>query len=225
MPKDYITTNGLVETTLSPSLFSVQSFMSAYTRPTVPHRLSPLERCIPELLEEVVLFAAEGPLPGPPLDLLPLLMTSKTINFLLSPNTNNVLYSKLFELKFDTAAASRRLGERWHTSRCRAAEFCLRFEVLNRIRRGDINSPMLPDDLWIVFIILLEHDYKNAQQLTEWARVHTFALRVVERWLNNGYAPGFGESAGGLVCRIIWELVREGQLPKTFAALDNCSHT
>jgi hypothetical protein len=137
-------------------------------------------------------------------------MTSKTMNFVLSPDTNSIIYSRIFALKFDTTAASGRLSGRWRTSRCRTAELLLRFEVLNRIRRGDINSPMLTDDLWTVFLILLEHDHKNAKQLTEWAKVHTFALLVAQRWLADGYAPEFGENVGGVLCRIIWELVREG---------------
>jgi hypothetical protein len=183
--------------------------MSSHTRPTVFHRLSPIERCLPELLEQVVLFA-EDSLPGPPSNLLPLRMTSKTMNFVLSPDTNSSIYSRIFALKFDTTAVSGRLSGRWRTSRCRTAELLLRFQVLNRLRRGNINSPLLMDDLWTVFLILLEHDHKNAKQLTEWAKVHIFALLVAQRWSADGYAPEFGENVGGVVCRIIWELVREG---------------
>lgn len=206
--------DGLAETIHSASLSSVHSLMSSQIQPTAIYSLSPLERCPLEVLERVVLSAAEEQLPGPPSSLLPLLLTSKAVNFALSPERNNSLYASLFALKFDTAAASRRLTIRWLTSRCLSSELRSRFGALNRIRRGAIDDPMLPYDLWTVFLILLEHDHKNALQLTEWARVHTFVLRVAERWLAGGYGPEFTENVGGLVCRIFWELVREGQ-PRT----------
>lgn len=186
--------------------------MSLQTQPAVTHSRSPLERCSPEILERVVLSEAEERLPGPPSTLLPLLTTSKTLNFALSPNTNNSLYASIFALKFDTAALSRRFNERWFTSQCLSSELRHRFKVLNRIRRGDIDGPMLPRDLWTIFLLLLEHDYKNTRQLTEWAKADAFTLRVAQRWLTKGYGPEFDENSGGLVCRIIWELVREGQL-------------
>jgi len=196
--------------------------MPSQTQPAVTHNISPLERCAPEILERIVLFAVKERLIGPPSDLLALLTTSKAINFALSPDNNNNLCASIFTLKFDTAAASRRFGPRWLTTRSLAAELRHRFEGLKRIRSGIIDGPMLRDDLWTVFFILLEHDRKNVLQLTEWARAHTFAHSVADRWLNGGYGPGFDEDAGGLVCRIIWELVREGQLHGARTALDDC---
>ena len=195
--------------------------MSSQPQPTVTHYLSPLERCPTEVLERIVLSAAEERLPGPPPSLLPLLTTSKTLNFSLSPNNNNGLYHELFVLKFDTDATSRRLNERWLTSKSLSAELRLRFGALNRIRRCNIDNSMVKHDLWIAFIILLEHDQKNARQLKEWAKAHYFALRLVQRWKAGGYDPEFGESVVGLACRIIWELVCEGQLPGAPATLDN----
>ena len=181
-------------------------------RATVTHSLSPLERCAPEILERIVLSAVEERLPGPPSSLLPLLVTSKTINFALSPKNNNHLYAKIFTLKFDTAAASRRLTERWLTNQCRSSELRRRFEVLNRIRRGIVDGSTLSYDLWTVFLILLEHDHKNGLQLTEWAKVNAFALTVADRWFAGGYESESDQNVGSLVCTIIWELVREGQL-------------
>jgi hypothetical protein len=191
--------------------------MSSQTQPTVAHSLSPLERCALEILEQIVLFAIEERLIGPPSDLLALLTTSKTINFALSPQKNSGLCAKIFRLKFDTAAASRRLTPRWLTSKCLATELRLRFEAFQRIRSRVTDGFMLQYDLWTVFLILLEHDRKNALQLTEWAQAHTFAILVAKRWSTNGYRPEFGESLGGLVCTIIWELVREGQLCRSCA--------
>ena len=185
------------------------------------HRLSPLERCATEILERIVLFAVEERFLGPPSDLLALLTTSKTINFALSPERNNTLYAEIFALKFDTAAASRRLTRRWLTSKSLATELRHRFEALKRIRDRVIDGYMLGYDLWTVFFILLEHDHKNALQLTEWARTHIFANAVAEFWLKNGYGSNFGEDLGSLVCTILWELVREGQLYKSCAAPDD----
>ena len=184
--------------------------MPSQLRPAVSHSLSLLERCPPEILERIALFAVEERFLGPPSVLLALLTTSKTIHFALSPENNNHLYARIFALKFDTAAASRRLTLRWLTNRSLATELRLRFEALGRIRDGVIDGYMLQYDLWTVFFILLDHDYKNALQLTEWARAHTFAHAVAERWLSGHYGPEFGENSGGLVCTIIWELVREG---------------
>jgi len=184
--------------------------MPSQLRLAISHSLSPLERCPPEILERITLFAVEERLVGPPSDLLALLTTSKTVHFALSPKNNNNLYARIFALKFDTAAASRRLTRRWLTNRSLATELRLRFEALGRIRNGPINGPMLQYDLWTVFFILLDHDHKNALQLTEWARAHTFAQAVAEFWLGGNYGPEFSENSGGLVCTIIWELVREG---------------
>jgi len=194
--------------------------MSLQTQPIVSHSLSPLERCAQEVLERIVLFAVEQRFLGPPSDLFALLTTSKTINFALSPEKNYYLYGRIFALKFDTAAASRRLSERWLTNKSLSTELRVRFGAFRRIRRGD-DGHMLQHDLWTVFLIILEHDHKNALQLTEWARAHIFAGAVAERWFYGGYGPEFGENAGGLVCRIIWELVREGQLCMTRTALDD----
>ena len=185
--------------------------MSSPLQPTVPHNQSPLERCAPEILERIALLAVEEQLLGPPSDLLALLKTSRALNSALSP-TNNNLYARVFALKFDTAAASRRLTPRWLTSKCLTTELRLRFEALKRIRDSVIDGPMFQRDLWTVFLILLEHDHKNALQLTGWARAHDIAFVVAERWLTGGYEPEFGEDVGGLVCTIIHELVREGQL-------------
>jgi len=196
--------------------------MPPQTQPTATHSPSPLERCAPEILQRIVLFAVEERFLGPPSDLLALLTTSKAINFALSPRNNNDIYARIFKLKFDTAAASRRLGPRRLTSRSLAIELRDRFEALRRVRGGIINGPMLQRDLWVIFFILLEHDRKNVLQLTEWARAHTFAHSVADHWLNDNYAPGFDESVGGLVCTIIWELVREGQLYGACTALDDC---
>jgi len=184
--------------------------MALQPQPAVAHGLSPFERCAAEILERIVLFTVEEQPLGPPSNLLALLTTSRTVHFALSPRNNNNLYAKIFALKFDTAAASRRLTERWLTSRCLAIELRLRFEALKRIRSGVINGYMLQYDLWTIFFILLEHDRKNALQLREWAKAHTFANQVAERWLTGGYGPEFDENVGGLVCTIIWELVREG---------------
>lgn len=199
--------------------------MSSQPQSAVSHSLSPLERCAPEILERIALSAVEERFLGPPSDLLALLTTSKTVNFALSPANNNNLYAKIFALKFDTAAASRRLTSRWLTSRSLATELRLRFAALKRIRNGVINGYTLQYDLWTVFFILLEHDHKNALQLTEWAKARTFADVIAERWLTGGYGPEFGENLGGIVCTILWELVREGQLCKTGATLDDCFDT
>ena len=206
--------------THTPSRFTAWPPMSPQSQPAVSHSLSQLERCSPELLERIALLVTEERFLGPPSDLLALLTTSKTVNFALSPKNNNSLYAKVFALKFDIAAAKRRLTPRWLTSKCLATELRLRFAALRRIRGGIVDHTFR--DLWTVFFILLEHDHKNALQLTEWAGAHTYANLVAERWLNGSYGPEFGEQAGGIVCTIIRELVREGQSFKTCVTLDDC---
>ena len=196
--------------------------MSLQTQSTTTHSPSPLERCTLDILEQIVLSAAEEQFLGPPPGLWSLLATSKKINLALSPQRNNALYASIFALKFDTAAAARRLNERWLTSRCLASELRLRFEALRRIRRLTIDGYTLSHDLWTIFIILLEHDHKNTRQLTEWAMAQTFVLKVADRWLSGHYSGEFSENTGGLVCRIIWELVREGQLCEARAEHDGC---
>jgi hypothetical protein len=171
-------------------------------------------------LEQIAFSALEERLLGPPSDLLALLTTSKTINFALSPGNNNNLYARIFALKFDTAALSRRLTRRWLTTKSYATELRRRFEALKRIRHCVVDGLMVQYDLWAAFFILLEHDHKNALQLAEWAKAHIFASTVARRWLTGAYGPQFGENVGALVCAILWELMREGQLCKTCVALD-----
>lgn len=92
----------------------------------------------------------------PPLSLL---LTSKSIHAALSSENNPNLYARIFRSSFDTAAAERRVGGEIHAGNL-ARELQLRVKALGRLRRvlerKDVSS-IRERDLWVVFVLLVEH--------------------------------------------------------------------
>ena len=81
----------------------------------------------------------------------------------------------IFRFKFDDQAPARRFSARWTTTKCLASELRKRFAALKRIRAR--NQYHL-DDLWTAYLLMIESDGKNENQLIEWAEIASY-LHVV----------------------------------------------
>lgn len=145
---------------------------------------------IPSLPYEVQLHIAVctaciDPL-GPPIHLPALLATCSTIYRTLTGDSE--LFARIFRAKFDCSAPRRRFGVL--LNRALADQLKTYCTTLKRIRAGDLHAPTLEFDLWQAFLMLLESDGKNFVQLVEYARLPSFADRLIRIRLSEGRAPG-----------------------------------
>lgn len=143
--------------------------------------LSPFELLDVPILERIAFYLATNRFIGPPSELVPLLCTSRTINASLRFRDNHHLYSQIFCQKFDSAAVIRRLSWGRTTVECFSEELRKRSTILTRMRhRNAENFAHLQEDLWAVYLILLENDGKNMAQLCLWAKLPTWIASVIE---------------------------------------------
>ena len=150
--------------------------------------LSRLERLPDELLEDIALHTVKSAFLGPPVTLSGLLRCSRSIFERLCQENNTHIYARIFYSKFDVRAAVRRLGEDCvHTQRL-TKELVRRCKALKRLRRGDVYLQGTCDDtldaglrldLWTAYLMFLESDGKNTQQLVQYARIDRLALDFV----------------------------------------------
>ncbi|KAI5122553.1 hypothetical protein M0805_005280 [Coniferiporia weirii] len=139
------------------------------------------ETLAPESISRIALYMAidDDPLPGPPSAILPLALTSRTIAHSLSLNDNSPLLSEVFRLKFDHAAAFRRLGTVGLTTVHLSSELRRRCRMLKRIRAGCLEGDTLLGDLWSAFLMMLENDGMNEKHLLDWANLPGFLVKVI----------------------------------------------
>jgi hypothetical protein len=138
--------------------------------------LSPFERLAPEILQRIAYHLGTSTFHGPPCHLLPLLHTSSTINRALSLKNTSYLYAEIFRFKFDDEAPTRRLSDRWLTTKCLAHELVNRCLVLKRIR---YRRPYTKTDLWTAYLMILESDGRNESQLIDWAGIVEYLYLVI----------------------------------------------
>jgi hypothetical protein len=165
--------------------------------------VSSLENFPAEVLESVVLALVDDNLLGPPTDLSPLLRTSKAIHTKISVERNPSLYSRIFGAKFDARLATGRLGGQM-TARDKADELLKRFTALKRLKFSSCPefsaTPTARDDLWIAYLMFLEHDQNNYGQLVHYAGVDKFATKYIK--------PG-GPFHNGTECNSGWKVDNE----------------
>ena len=142
-----------------------------------------LEGCPTEVLERVALnLVNENPV-GPPTHLPPLLCTSTIIHSKLSLTSNPFLYSTIFAIKFDVLPATRRLGGHLDALE-KAQELVKRFITLKRFKymscREFSATATAREDLWIAYLMFLEHEQNNYGQLVHYAGVNTFASQYIQ---------------------------------------------
>ncbi|KAL0945455.1 hypothetical protein HGRIS_000945 [Hohenbuehelia grisea] len=176
--------------------------------------LSSFERLTPELVDSIAYFAVTLDLKGPPTIVLNLCLTSKKLNAILNFKNNTYLYARIFRIKFDISAPTRRLSNRWATSTCHAVELTKRFSVLKRIRSRASYSI---EDLWTVYLMLLEGDGRNEIQLFDWAGFSLFLSSVIIKRMiptSRGGSPSWFSDIHGtsLIVWLLWMSACRGQV-------------
>jgi hypothetical protein len=136
-----------------------------------------------EVLEHIALFAATETFLGPPSAIPSLLATCRTISSTVSVASNSPLYARIFAWKFDIAPAARRLFSERTAAHELSSELQRRCTVLKRIRhRLDATIPLdvqawnqggdsLRTVLWTAYLMMLENDGKNEEQLRSYAGI------------------------------------------------------
>lgn len=176
----------------------------------MPSHLSPFEKLAPQILANIGLYAGTSSFLGPPTDLVALLSASHALYRVLSYTANKHLWAQVFQLKFDIEAVDRRLGERWTTSGCIAAEGRKRFAALKRIRHNVIAE----GDLWTAYLMMLESDGRNQCQLMEWSKLRDYLYRVIfyrASTRNGSSALWFSDTEGtALTIWLLWMISTPG---------------
>ncbi|KAL4062895.1 hypothetical protein J3A83DRAFT_1498675 [Scleroderma citrinum] len=145
------------------------------------HTLSPFERlaCANPVLDLIAFYVAVDPFLGPPSNLVPLLLTSRSVYNHLCFQHNSSLYASIFRHKFDCAAVERRLSPRWTFTPYLAEELRTRCITLKYIRHGRVSIYHDRDALWSSYLMMLENDGYNEEQLCHWANLPLWALSAV----------------------------------------------
>jgi hypothetical protein len=170
--------------------------------------LSTFESVAPDVLRHIAthVVVEDAFVPGPPTNLLPVLLISRTVYDAISPRHNFQLLADIFHDRFDCSAVARRLGPRWTNTRCLAAELIKRFEAFARIKCRDHTTHR--DDLWTAYLMMIENDGKNERQLVEWARLDEYLPAIISYraaatpWTDNCW---FTETEGtSLAVWLLW---------------------
>ncbi|KZT30073.1 hypothetical protein NEOLEDRAFT_1174412 [Neolentinus lepideus HHB14362 ss-1] len=133
-----------------------------------------------DVLTRIAYYVSTSTIAGPPVDLVSLLLTSKSINISISLPANWKLLADTFKAKFDVQAVHRRLPARWFTDHCLGKELMKRCQMLQRMRRSQIDSlEQLSNDFWTAYLMMLEHDEHNRAQLVHWGRIHQYLWHVI----------------------------------------------
>ncbi|EIM90929.1 uncharacterized protein STEHIDRAFT_152613 [Stereum hirsutum FP-91666 SS1] len=154
--------------------------LTPHTSSAMDHRSS-FERLVPDVLGCIAFHAFD---PRRPHDLLSLFLTSRTVKAALDPLKTSIL-ADCFRVAFDTEAPARRLGDFHLTDDALADQLRLRYLTLRRVRAARPSTPLpvrqrfsalyrsspalLKRDLWVLYLAVLEDDYKNAELLVNWA--------------------------------------------------------
>jgi hypothetical protein len=151
-----------------------------------------------EVLEHIAFFAGTQQPSGPPTNLLALLLTSRAINAPLAAKTNPHLYARIFNHTFDAVTLRKRLGDLGGPSAYELhTELVRRCTALGRMRRDDYQSydgdhPASPskqpsdellNDLWTLYVMILENADRNVRHLQEWAQAPIWLDRYWTRLL------------------------------------------
>ncbi|KAN0066027.1 hypothetical protein ACQY0O_000119 [Thecaphora frezii] len=139
----------------------------------------------------------------PPNDLRSLLLVCRRFHHLLNLRANPHLYARVFRSKFDTAAIERRFGQEAVSSVNLAQELRRRCLVLRRMRRSVERQELCPggmteetyaevvDNLWTAYMMLLENDGLNLQQL-KWGQIESYlAIHHAQVMLTDAVRPGY----------------------------------
>ncbi|KDQ55950.1 hypothetical protein JAAARDRAFT_208208 [Jaapia argillacea MUCL 33604] len=162
---------------------------------------SSLERMPLDILVDIAFLCASSSPFLPPTAVLHLSLTSRTLWTMLSRQTCPQLYARIYRAKFDIAAPARRRISAFFTTTCLADELVERFRVLRRIHHREV-TPTVENDLWKVYMMMLEDDGMNERQL-----IAAGILPYVSELIASGGTskiPGFTDVAYSLVVWISW---------------------
>ncbi|EPQ55880.1 hypothetical protein GLOTRDRAFT_129091 [Gloeophyllum trabeum ATCC 11539] len=115
------------------------------------------------IVENLTLRTADLTPIGPPSNLVPLSLVSRTYYKTLKDDCLPDVFRRIFERRFDMSALLRRLGPLAPSDV--AAELSRRYTSLKMIRRGSLGDPNLRDALMRAYFMLLEDDGDNAMQI------------------------------------------------------------
>ncbi|KAF8761334.1 mitochondrial carrier family [Rhizoctonia solani] len=136
---------------------------------------------------------------GPPTELAAMLAVSRRTNSALKVEQNPGLHARIFDVKFDSRAPTRRFQEAGQplTALSFAHELRRRWIGLKRIR-GVSGAGKLSvcseeherEDQWMIYLMFLESDGRNYQQL-HWARVTGYVRTLIRDKLMPSPRPGY----------------------------------
>jgi hypothetical protein len=144
-----------------------------------------------ELLENIALHCARSPFYGPPAHIVPLLLTCRKLHDALAFGSDPHLYARIFKVKFDHSAASRRLGPERVNVVAFAEELKRRCIAMKRMRtavqetkhENHQAAEFLTEDLWMSFLMCLESDGKNLAQLLRYVNLDDYIRAYVTRFM------------------------------------------
>lgn len=119
----------------------------------------------PEILEHIVLLAVRDSPRGPPSVLRALRLSCRILNETLSVEHNPHLYLMLFFHSFDISSPNRHLPSLRLSALALEQELRTRYIALQCIRRKNFGHPDLAGILATVYIIFLEDDGRNYEQI------------------------------------------------------------
>ncbi|KAH9933441.1 uncharacterized protein B0H18DRAFT_1115442 [Fomitopsis serialis] len=141
---------------------------------------------------------------GPPKDIVPLLLSCKTIHDSLVFEHCAPLYARIYRSNFDVRAPRRRFASDELHVQNYAAQLKKCCIVLKRIRSGDLDSEFLQDDLWTAVLMALENDGKNGEQL-DWACLDDLLRRfILERLWDGREQSGDWPSESAVNALAVW---------------------
>ncbi|KAG8750734.1 hypothetical protein FRC11_010111 [Ceratobasidium sp. 423] len=159
-------------------------------------------RLPPEIIQHIAIAACGLTLQGPPSALAALLPVNRAVHRVLCAQYNPALHARIFSVKFDSYAPTRRFFDAGDplTARNFANELPRRWICLKRIREASSAGRQLVcseenkrENMWLIFLMFIESDGRNYEQLM-WANL-TGYLRVALHELIPSSDPGYFEES------------------------------
>ncbi|EJD06721.1 uncharacterized protein FOMMEDRAFT_131573 [Fomitiporia mediterranea MF3/22] len=170
-----------------------------------------LESLTPELLSQIALFTiCDRFKAGPPSQLLPLSLISRSIYRALCLNDNYPLLSQVFGLKFDLSSCGRRFGVNYLTTVDFSVELKKRCQALKRLRAGCFDDTTLVDDLWTALLMMFENDGFNEVHLLDWVGLHSRLLDILRKL--HAQTSAYNSSVWSLTIWLLWMTSDEASL-------------
>lgn len=142
--------------------------------------------------------------------------TCKAVRRVLCPD-NLSLYGRIFKTTFDTTAPARRYGPHILRSENLKSQLFHNWRALKHIRASDYRT--LETDFWTCYLLLLEDDGKNCQQVL-WAGVPDLADKFVRTGLHDGSVNWPADSTiNSLALWIMWMTLDQGRCGAMLACI------